>query len=725
MNGIFDSLPGCIRRPFHNLRHRAVRRRPRAEFRLELLEPRQMLSAEPLIAMTSVAAAPGSIDVVAGAVTEFKLDYQYGDASTHEILEDPSHDNTYWISGQLHDTIVHFNANTGQSTYFAMPVASGPHGLLFDGAGRLWASLEFQGKVVQVDTSNGAILAEVDVRLNNIAGATGPFNTGPHDISIGPDGVTIWFVGKSTSTLGKINPDRTVQHFQLPSGGATPIYITPGPDGNMWGTELTGNKIFRVTPSGTISEFPIPTFNSRPIAIVPDPAGDPFLWFSEENGHNVARIDMNGVITEFAVPRSQANSILAGLGFDRDHNLYTQSYVDQNHLPPTGIDYIVKLDRSLLTAPPGDLSNVQVTRYPVPSTGTVFHRIIPGDDGNMYFTELARDQVGKLVTADSPAALVIGADNQVYAQAFNASGVSSSDYVLTQPGAVKAIEVGRDVVGNTALFAIGTDDQVYLQRFDSSGTSTGPYSLVGAGAVRAIAVGHDAGNRPVLFVIGADHQVYAHRTDASGNPTGSYFLVAAGAVKSLAVGSDASRHPELFVIGADDQVYALTFTATADPVGGYFLVSPGAASAIAVGRDGSQNPQLFVIGGDNQAYGLNFDAIGHASGGYFLLAAGEIRSLQVGFNAAGQQQLFVTGTDNQVYSSRLNASGTAASPYFLVQAGTVKSLSIARYGAGNPELFVIGSDDQLYTQIFDATGAPLGSYTLTRSGTIRSVRAGF
>jgi virginiamycin B lyase len=34
-------------------------------------------------------------------------------------------------------------------------------------------------------------------------------------------------------------------------------------DGNLWFTELTGDKIGRITPAGSINEFPVPTASSR------------------------------------------------------------------------------------------------------------------------------------------------------------------------------------------------------------------------------------------------------------------------------------------------------------------------------------------------------------------------------------------------------------------------------------------------------------------------------
>ena len=124
-----------------------------------------------------------------------------------------------------------------------------------------------------------------------VAGRSEPINTSPHGLGLDPDGKTLWFTGKKTNTVGRVRPDGRVEHFELNTVGAVPIYLSAGPDGAMWCTELVGNAIARITTEGKVEEFPIPTGNSRPIAIVPSPDGK-FMWFSEEAGNKVARVDM-------------------------------------------------------------------------------------------------------------------------------------------------------------------------------------------------------------------------------------------------------------------------------------------------------------------------------------------------------------------------------------------------------------------------------------------------
>lgn len=316
--------------------------------------------------------------------------------STHEIHYDEARGGDLWITGQNYDTVVRVGLD-GSMTYHPMPKGSGPHGIAFDAAGRLWVTLEFHGKIVRLDL-DGKIVEEFDVSLPTPTAAT-EIPTHPHGLGIGADGKTVWFTGKATGTVGKIDPDTgKVSTFALKTVGSVPIYIAAGGDGNMWVTELLGNAIARVTPNGDVTEFAIPTCNSRPIAIVPEPGGKA-MWFSEEAGNKVARIRPDGTITEFPVPKTQNNVILAGLAFDKDGDLWVQQYVDLANPNPSGPDHVIEIDRAILTAPPGDISKVRFTYYQVPTRQTVMHRIIHGPDGNMWFTELQANRVGRVTTA--------------------------------------------------------------------------------------------------------------------------------------------------------------------------------------------------------------------------------------------------------------------------------------------------------------------------------------
>lgn len=312
------------------------------------------------------------------------------DGSTHEIT---FNGRTLWITGQNYDQVVSLT-EAGAVTFHPMPHKSGPHGIEFDRDNRLWVTLEFDGKIVRLD-KNGNVEHTIDVGLDCPTCPGGKkINPSPHGLGFGSDGRTMWFTGKATGTIGKVAPDGKITTYPLKTVGSVPIYVRAGNDGTMWVTELVGNKIARITADGNVEEFPIPTANSRPIAIVPEP-GSNAMWFSEEAGNRVARIAPDGKITEFALPLEHPGSILAGLAFDNDRNLWVQQYVGTKG--STDNDSIIRIDKSILTAPAGDISKVPITYYKVPTTHTVMHRITQGPDGNMWFTELAANKVGKLV----------------------------------------------------------------------------------------------------------------------------------------------------------------------------------------------------------------------------------------------------------------------------------------------------------------------------------------
>ncbi|HLL52224.1 MAG TPA: hypothetical protein VK447_01675 [Myxococcaceae bacterium] len=366
--------------------------------------------SSPLPALCAPASAPPP---AAGTVVEFPVVYpnvtsvQTGachpapKGSTHEIAFDAKGGNTLWITGQNYDQVVRVT-ESGAMTFYPMPKGSGPHGIEFDANRRLWVTLEFKGQIVRLD-ANGKPDLTFDVQLDCPTCPDGKLNTHPHGMGFGLDGKTIWFTGKGTGTVGRLTQDGKVTTYPLKTVGSVPIYVRAGNDGTMWVTELVGNAIARITADGKVTEFPIPTNNSRPIAIVPEP-GSNAMWFSEEAGNRVARIAPDGTITEYPVPMTQSNVILAGLAFDSAGNLWVQQYINQNDPTPTqpspsGGDYIIKIDKSIRTTAPADISKVPMTFYKVPTLQTVMHRIVQGPDGNIWFTELGSNKVGKLFTA--------------------------------------------------------------------------------------------------------------------------------------------------------------------------------------------------------------------------------------------------------------------------------------------------------------------------------------
>ena len=321
-----------------------------------------------------------------GIITEYPLGWE--SQSTHELALN----NEYiFVTGQNNHKVAKLNYKGELLTHYEMPEGSGPHGILIDTKNQLWVSLEFVGKVVRLN-QDGKIVDEVDVNIYLETGTV--LNPAPHGICLDADGEHIWFTGKRTSTVGKFNmTTKKVAHFELQNLAALPIFLHAGVNGSIWGTELQGNAILNVNASGEVSEHTIPTSNSRPIGVIPGPTGK-YMWFTEEAGVKIGKIDAEGTITEFSVPALQKNDILASLAFDQENNLWVQVYVDHNNPTPEGNDYIIKFDKSIVEAT--SLNAVPFELHYLPSKWSMMHRIKLGKDGNLWFTEMMTDLLGKV-----------------------------------------------------------------------------------------------------------------------------------------------------------------------------------------------------------------------------------------------------------------------------------------------------------------------------------------
>ena len=91
---------------------------------------------------------------------------------------------------------------------------------------------------------------------------------------------------------GGSRPSGQITEYPIPTSDAFAADITVGPDGAIWFTESSGNKIGRVTTSGQLTEFPLATPDSLPGPIV---AGrDGAIYFAETNTNVITRMTTSG-----------------------------------------------------------------------------------------------------------------------------------------------------------------------------------------------------------------------------------------------------------------------------------------------------------------------------------------------------------------------------------------------------------------------------------------------
>src|SRR5262249_54117284 len=83
-------------------------------------------------------------------------------------------------------------------------------------------------------------------------------------------------------------PAPTVPSHPLTKKVRSPFWTTPGPDGNMWFTNPTGDTIGRVTPAGVVTEFQLAK-GTLPKTITAGADGN--LWFTMQSQDKIGVMD--------------------------------------------------------------------------------------------------------------------------------------------------------------------------------------------------------------------------------------------------------------------------------------------------------------------------------------------------------------------------------------------------------------------------------------------------
>jgi len=225
---------------------------------------------------------------------------------------------------------------------------------------------------------------------------------GPRGITSGPDG-NVWFTEISGNKIGRITPAGVITEFLTPTASG-PDGITTGPDGNLWYAGFNGNKIGRVTPAGVITEFAAGAV-SGPALITSGPDGN--LWFTEFNSHKIGKMTTAGVLTEFTAgitALSQPYGITAG----PDGNLwFTESAANKIARITTG---------------------GAVTEFPLPTPNSFPAAIVTGPDGALWFAETGTtgtaNRIGRITTSGAitefgglsagPGGITLGPDGNLW-----------------------------------------------------------------------------------------------------------------------------------------------------------------------------------------------------------------------------------------------------------------------------------------------------------------------
>jgi virginiamycin B lyase len=250
------------------------------------------------------------------------------------------------------------------------------------------------------DTSSGTLSLSTNILPNSSTAATLTYNGGTLNSGM-PDGPVALVVARATGVATQaaaFTPTPTFYQFSIPVAANRPQWIAAGSDGNMWFTEQPGNTVAKITPAGVVTECPaIPTAASNPQGIIG--ASDGNLWFTEFGGSKITRVTTSCAYTEFSTLfAADGPQLLTDRG---DGNVWFTGN-SGNHVGFQGITSGVSGE----------------TTIPTPNSKPF--GIAPAPDLNLYFTENAVDQLGRipmlfgaitevpLATGSAPAQIVRG-----------------------------------------------------------------------------------------------------------------------------------------------------------------------------------------------------------------------------------------------------------------------------------------------------------------------------
>lgn len=255
------------------------------------------------------------------------------------------------------------------------------------------------------------------------------------DIVAGPDG-NLWFTETSANKIGKMTTDGVTIEYPIPTPGSAPGGITVGPDGNLWFTE-SASRIGKITTGGVITEYLLPN-GGDPASITAGPDGA--LWFTEYLAKRIGRMTTGGVVAEFEVP-----------------------------LEPTGIT--AGPDGALWFTARGMIGRITtsgaVSQFPILSPFPDPTGIVAGPDGALWFT-LYYDAIGRITTdgtitqfplqfAAFPSGICVGPDGSLWFAEVTGNRIGR----ITPSGEVSDYRVPWDAA-QPVVTAAGPDGNIWF-----------------------------------------------------------------------------------------------------------------------------------------------------------------------------------------------------------------------------------------------------------------------
>jgi streptogramin lyase len=292
---------------------------------------------------------------------------------------------------------------------------------------------------------------------------------------------------------------RAVTIDEFPAPGA-PFGITPGPDGNIWFTQLDVDQVGRMSTAGALLGSTQVPAGSGVGDIIAGPDGN--LWFTATDRDRVGRVTTAGALLPEVVLLALSEPV--GLAVGSDGNVWVTEPGRSRIAPITpagvrGTPAVLPGDRiaeGITAGPDGALwftepddnrigrltTDLEVTEYLLPNPDSAPIDIAAGPDGALWFTESDGNRIGRITTtgtitefpvptADSgPEGITLGPDGNLWFTEATAGNVAR----ITPSGAITEFAVptaNSEPVG----IATGPDGRMWFTEL--SGNQLGRITL--------------------------------------------------------------------------------------------------------------------------------------------------------------------------------------------------------------------------------------------------------
>jgi len=304
----------------------------------------------------------------------------------------PGPDGNMWFTNPGGDTIGRITPK-GVVTEFQLAKGTRPQTITAADDGNLWFTMRSQDKLGVMDTS-GHLLHQYSVELSQAS---------PYSIAPSPDGA-VWFTDYSNETTetidtaGRMTLDGDTVDNYLLGPCCLALGATYGPDGNMWISEEQGatpemngsafGTVDRVSLDGkTIDRYAIDVDHQvLPQFLTPGPDGN--VWFTEidYDKHSLGRVTPDGTVTEFHIADTLAGTNVVATGAD-GNVWFTEAGTSDGdiwRMHPNG---------ALIGA------SIPVHFNPI--------GLALGPDGNLWFTSRGSGEIGRIAAAPAARSFVL------------------------------------------------------------------------------------------------------------------------------------------------------------------------------------------------------------------------------------------------------------------------------------------------------------------------------